>query len=96
MISEDGDNLSLGQRQRVILARLFFRKPKLILLDEATANLDIELENELMKNIISYIEPDSILIMVAHKVPESIEFNKKYVIEDGSIYSGSRKKKGIV
>jgi len=84
-IGIDGNALSLGQRQRVILARLFLRNPSLIILDEATANLDKKLEKELMHNLLTYISPKSIIIMVAHKEPEGIEFNKSFKMENGRI-----------
>ena len=86
-IGIDGDALSLGQRQRLILARLYLKKPVLVLLDEATANLDKRLEKEMMNNLMTYISPEAIVIMVAHKEPECLEFNKVYRIENGRLDS---------
>ena len=82
-IGINGDSLSLGQRQRVILARLFLENPKLILLDEVTANLDLELEAKIMENIYSYIDKDSILILISHRKPLSTKFNKSYKLNNG-------------
>ncbi|MBA7698557.1 Vitamin B12 import ATP-binding protein BtuD [subsurface metagenome] len=84
-IGIDGDNLSLGQRQRVILARLYLKNPRLVLLDEATANLDLELENQIIENLLSFLDPQSILVMVAHKEPKGMPFNKRFIMENGSL-----------
>ena len=84
-VGENGDNLSLGQRQRVILSRLFLKKPNLIILDEATANVDIETEDEIFKNIINYIPKNSILVVVAHRIPRLIQFNKIYSVKNKKV-----------
>ena len=84
-IGTDGDALSLGERQRVILARLYLKNPRLVLLDEATANLDKKLEEEIIRNLLSYIDAQAILIIIAHKEPAGINFNKQYRIENGKL-----------
>jgi len=84
-IGINGDNLSLGQRQRLILARLFLRNPKIVLMDEATANLNPMLEERIMKNILDYLDKNAILIMVAHKAPENINFTNSYEIVNGML-----------
>ena len=84
-IGVNGNALSLGQRQRLILARLFLRKPKLIILDEPTANIDPKLETEIFNNVYSYIDSDAILITIAHKKPSKISFNKYYEIYNGKM-----------
>ncbi len=86
-IGIDGNALSLGQRQRVILARLYLRNPSLVILDEATANIDKKLEKELMHNLLTYINPETIIIMVAHKEPKGFEFNKSFIMENGTLKS---------
>ena len=86
-IGADGELLSLGQRHRLIIARLFLQKSKLILLDEATANLDTDLEERIIQNILEYIDSDSILIMVAHKEPRNINFTNKYLMKNGNLIS---------
>ena len=61
-ISEGGSNLSGGQRQRIALARIFLRKPEILILDEATSALDntsekmIQREIENMKEKVSYYD----------------------------------------
>ncbi|HEC27686.1 MAG TPA: ABC transporter ATP-binding protein [Gammaproteobacteria bacterium] len=88
-IGPNGAKLSLGQRQRIVLARLFLKKPNFILLDEATANLDQKQEKEIMKSISSFIDKNSILMVVAHKVPGGITFNKSYWLENGILHEDS-------
>ena len=90
-IGIDGSSLSLGQRQRLILARLFLRRPKLILLDEPTANMNPELEIQIMDNIYSHIDASAILLLVAHKEPKGIDFTHRYRMANGSLHRSEGK-----
>lgn len=69
MLSEGGANLSGGQRQRIALARIFLRKPKVLILDEATSALDntseklIQAEIENMKRTYG-----TTIISIAHRL----------------------------
>lgn len=82
-VGAGGCNLSLGQKQRVVLARLYLKHPQLVIFDEATSNLDQKLENNIIRNLFSFLDPQAIFIMVAHKVPHEISFNKRYIMENG-------------
>lgn len=67
-VNESGKNLSGGQKQRLALARVLIRKPKILILDEATNGLDETTEKLLLNNILEYIEStQSILIATSHK-----------------------------
>lgn len=90
MISEGGNNLSGGQRQRIAIARIFLRKPKILILDEATSALDntsekyIQAEIEKMKQ-----EDNTTIIAIAHRLTtlkncdRIIVLNKGKIEEDG-------------
>jgi len=66
MIQEDGQGLSSGQKQRLALARAFLRKPRLLVLDEASANLDKTAEEEIA-NILKQMVGHCTTIIVSHK-----------------------------
>ncbi|MBQ3415801.1 MAG: ABC transporter ATP-binding protein [Clostridia bacterium] len=90
MVSEGGNNLSGGQRQRIAIARIFLRKPKILILDEATSALDntsekhIQEEIEKMKD-----ENDTTIIAIAHRLTtlkncdRIIVLNKGHIEEEG-------------
>jgi ABC-type multidrug transport system fused ATPase/permease subunit len=65
-ISEIGEGLSAGQKQRLCLARIFLRSPPLIILDEATANLDVKTEGEVIDSLANQKRRASIVI-VTHR-----------------------------
>lgn len=90
LVSEGGNNLSGGQRQRISIARIFLRKPKILILDEATSALDntsekyIQAEIEKMKQ-----ENNTTIIAIAHRLTtlkncdRIIVLNKGKIEEDG-------------
>lgn len=67
-ISEGGNGLSGGQRVQVGLTRLLLVKPKILLLDEPTANLDPDSEARVLQAILQSIAPETTLIFVTHKM----------------------------
>jgi len=64
-LSEQGEGLSMGQKQRLGLARAFLRNPKILIFDEFTANLDKENEDIIVENI-SQIRRDMTIIISTH------------------------------
>lgn len=94
-IGENGANLSLGERQRVMLARIFLKKPKLLVLDEATSNLDVGLEDEILKDLISGLDEDAILVLIAHKKPANVRFNRVLILERGELKEHSNGKRKV-
>ena len=66
MINASLNNLSGGERQRIILARGLLKNAKVIILDEALSEVNLQLEKEIIENIKNYF-PGSILIYVSHK-----------------------------
>ena len=78
-------NISLGEKQRLGLARVILRKPKLLLLDEPTANID--LENEvLFLNSLKTIKKDMNIIIITHKDSTSKIADITYKLENGELY----------
>lgn len=91
IIGEGGVHVSSGQRQKIAMARLFLKKPDLILLDEATNALDIINEKSILKNIKEEYS-DRIVIAITHRLSILEDFDKIYVLGDDNIVeSGSFK-----
>lgn len=85
-ISEGGRNLSGGQRQRIALARIFLRKPKILILDEATSALDNTSEKHVQKEIEKLKEEyDTTIISIAHRLTTLQNCDEIIVIDKGKI-----------
>lgn len=72
-LEENGANLSGGQRQRLSIARAMLKKPDILIMDEATSNLDAITEKQLDKTISEYSE-NMTTIFIAHRLPHSVFF----------------------
>lgn len=90
ILSEGGSNLSGGQRQRIAIARVFLRKPKILILDEATSALDNTSEKYIQKQIEQLQTDDKIsIISIAHRLTtlkncdSILVFDKGKIIEQG-------------
>ncbi len=80
-IGEAGKNLSGGQKQRLALARVLIRRPKILILDEATNGLDAATEEQVIHNLLDYVEQtNSILIVTSHKEAIRQICNRKLVL----------------
>lgn len=82
-IGERGQNLSVGQRQRIGLARALFRDPVLVVLDEPNANLDSEGDAALSNAIRDLKERQATVIIVAHRPSAITHVDKLLMIIDG-------------
>ena len=85
-VSEGGNNLSGGQRQRIAIARIFLRKPKILILDEATSALDNTSEKHIQEEIEKMKEEDkTTIIAIAHRLTTLKNCDKIIVLNKGHI-----------
>ena len=85
-IGERGSRISGGQRQRLAIARVFLRKPKIILLDEATSALDENSQEAVQKALGDLIrESQSTVVMVAHRLSTVVNADSICVIDKGRV-----------
>ena len=84
MIGENGCELSGGERQRISIARAFLKNSPIILLDEATASLDVENET-LIQSALSRLIEDKTVLVIAHRMRTVSGADKVVVLSDGSV-----------
>ena len=84
MLGEHGVRISGGQRQRVGIARALYSNPNILILDEATSSLDINIEKEIMKEI-SKLKGKKTVIIVAHRLSTVSQCDKLFKLEKGKI-----------
>lgn len=83
-LDENGGNLSGGQRQRIAIARAMLKKPDILILDEATSNLDAVTEKAIHETIDSY-SGGITTIIIAHRLSTIRRCDKIFVMEKGKI-----------
>lgn len=83
-IGENGCELSGGERQRISIARAFLKNAPIILLDEATASLDVENETA-VQSAISKLIKDKTVLVIAHRMRTVASADKVVVLADGSV-----------
>lgn len=85
-ISEGGNNLSGGQKQRIAIARIFLRKPKILILDEATSALDNTSEKHIQDEIEKLkVENNTTIIAIAHRLTTLKNCDRIIVLNKGKI-----------
>ena len=84
MIGENGCELSGGERQRISIARAFLKNAPVILLDEATASLDVENET-LIQAALSRLIKDKTVLVIVHRMRTVSGADKVVVLSDGSV-----------
>ncbi len=84
MVNESSSNLSGGQRQLIALARALYKKPKLLLLDEATAAMDHRTES-FVAGLLQTLKNQMAIALVTHRAPLASIADTVYVIENNTI-----------
>ncbi|XP_059829929.1 ATP-binding cassette sub-family C member 8 isoform X2 [Hypanus sabinus] len=84
IVTEGGENFSLGQRQLFCLARAFVRKSSVLIMDEATASIDMETENILQKVVMTAFA-DRTVVTIAHRVHTILNADLVIVMKRGII-----------
>lgn len=95
VIGERGVKLSGGQRQRITIARALLADPKIIILDEATSNLDTESESFIQKSL-HILMKDRTTFVIAHRLSTIQKADQILVIENGNIVEQGRHEELIV
>ncbi|WP_028841330.1 ABC transporter ATP-binding protein [Thermodesulfobacterium hveragerdense] len=86
VLGEEGFNLSGGQKQRIALARVFLKKPPIIILDEATSQLDAITE-EAIQEALDHLKGRHTIIIIAHRLSTVTKADLIFVFEKGEIVS---------
>jgi ABC-type multidrug transport system fused ATPase/permease subunit len=81
-VGVDGSLLSLGERQRVLLLEAFMKRPSLLILDEATSNLDRRLEDHVLSALLQTLAPEAIVVVISHKAPRQIHFTRQFTLRE--------------
>ncbi|SDY38805.1 ABC transporter ATP-binding protein [Lachnobacterium bovis] len=84
IIGENGSELSGGERQRISIARAFLKDAPIILLDEATASLDVENETK-VQSALSRLIKDKTVMVIAHRMRTVAAANKIVVLANGTV-----------
>jgi subfamily B ATP-binding cassette protein HlyB/CyaB len=86
LIGEHGVGLSGGQKQRVAIARALLKRPRILIFDEATSNVDQETAESLARTI-NRLKGEATIVFIAHQVPRGLEVN--HVLRLATVTEGS-------
>ena len=83
-IEENGNNISVGERQLICITRAFLKKNKIIVMDEATSSIDYKTE-KIIQNTISKFMNNCTIITIAHRIKTIINYDRILVLSNGEI-----------
>ena len=83
-IGANGHGLSEGQKQRLLIARVVYKNPEIIIFDEATNSLDANNEKVIVENLSGFFEGKTVIV-VAHRLSTVKDADKIVVLDDGRI-----------
>ena len=89
IIGENGETLSGGERQRISIARALLKNAPIVLLDEATASLDVENETRI-KAAISELIRDKTVLIIAHRMRTVAHAHKVVVLQEGAVIESGK------
>jgi ATP-binding cassette subfamily B protein len=84
VVHERGQSLSSGERQLLALARAFLFRPRILVLDEATSNLDLQSETKIERALDVLLE-NRTAILIAHRLSTAMKADRIVVVSDGEI-----------
>jgi ATP-binding cassette subfamily C protein len=85
-VGENGINLSGGQKQRIAIARALYRNSKILILDEATSNLDTQTENKIIESI-NRLKGDITLIIISHRLSILEECDQIFEVKNCNLHN---------
>jgi ABC-type multidrug transport system fused ATPase/permease subunit len=89
LVNEGGKNFSQGQRQLLCLARALLKRNRIVLMDEATANVSYEMDKAIQKTITTEFE-DSTVLCIAHRLNSIIDYDRILVMDQGVVAEFAR------
>ena len=89
VLAEKASNLSGGQRQRLALARALLHDSPVYIFDEATSNIDVESENDIIA-LVQELAKTKTVILISHRLANVVQADNLYVMENGKVIESGR------